>query len=132
MKAVGITNQRETCLFWDKATGEPIHRALVWQDRRTADLCADLKSRGLEEMVRAKTGLVFDPYFLEQRRHGCYWIMSRGQENALKGETCCLEPLILGSRGNYVEHMSQIRRMRLERCSTTFTQMIGIQSCFNY
>ena len=43
MKAVGITNQRETCLFWDKATGEPIHRALVWQDRRTADLCADLK-----------------------------------------------------------------------------------------
>ena len=63
VKAVGITNQRETCLFWDKATGEPIHRALVWQDRRTADLCADLKSRGLEEMVRAKTGLVLDPYF---------------------------------------------------------------------
>lgn len=61
--AVGITNQRETSLFWDRATGEPAHRALVWQDRRTADQCAALKAAGHEAMVRAKTGLVLDPYF---------------------------------------------------------------------
>lgn len=61
--AIGITNQRETCLFWDRISGEPIHRALVWQDRRTADLCAELKAEGREEDVRARTGLVLDPYF---------------------------------------------------------------------
>ncbi len=61
--AIGITNQRETCLFWDRVSGEPIHRALVWQDRRTADLCAQLKSEGKEADVRARTGLLLDPYF---------------------------------------------------------------------
>ncbi len=61
--AVGITNQRETSLFWDRKTGEPIHRALVWQDRRTADRCAQLKASGNEAEVRARTGLVLDPYF---------------------------------------------------------------------
>ncbi|MEC7984068.1 MAG: FGGY family carbohydrate kinase, partial [Myxococcota bacterium] len=63
IRAIGITNQRETCLFWDKHTGEPIHRALVWQDRRTADFCQELKDRGLSDTVRKKTGLVLDPYF---------------------------------------------------------------------
>jgi glycerol kinase len=63
IRAIGITNQRETLLFWNKETGEPIHRALVWQDRRTSQMCAELKSQGLEETVRAKTGLVLDPYF---------------------------------------------------------------------
>lgn len=63
IRAIGITNQRETCLFWDRETGAPIHRALVWQDRRTADRCASLKSAGHETMVREKTGLVLDPYF---------------------------------------------------------------------
>lgn len=61
--AIGITNQRETCVIWDRATGKPIHRALVWQDRRTADVCARLKADGIEPMVTAKTGLVLDPYF---------------------------------------------------------------------
>ncbi|MFT6159376.1 MAG: glycerol kinase [Myxococcota bacterium] len=61
--SIGITNQRETCLFWDRKTGEPIHRALVWQDRRTASRCATLKSDGHEDSVRKKTGLVLDPYF---------------------------------------------------------------------
>jgi glycerol kinase len=61
--AIGITNQRETSLFWDRATGEPIHRALVWQDRRTADACAALREAGHEAAVREKTGLVLDPYF---------------------------------------------------------------------
>ena len=61
--AIGITNQRETTLVWDRATGEPIHRAIVWQDRRTAAFCADLKRAGMEEEVRRRTGLLLDPYF---------------------------------------------------------------------
>lgn len=61
--AIGITNQRETTLLWDRATGKPLHRAIVWQDRRTAAICADLKAAGHEPMVTAKTGLLLDPYF---------------------------------------------------------------------
>ena len=61
--AVGLTNQRETVVVWDRSTGQPIHRAIGWQDRRTADLCASLKTEGTEEEVRAKTGLLLDPYF---------------------------------------------------------------------
>jgi glycerol kinase len=61
--AIGITNQRETIVIWDRATGRPIHNAIVWQDRRTADLCAALKADGVEPMVQAKTGLLLDPYF---------------------------------------------------------------------
>ena len=61
--AVGITNQRETSLFWDKETGEPIHRALVWQDRRTTQRCNELKEAGKEALFQSKTGLVLDPYF---------------------------------------------------------------------
>jgi glycerol kinase len=61
--AIGITNQRETTLLWDRATGRPVHRAIVWQDRRTADLCARLKAAGHEAKFAAKTGLLLDPYF---------------------------------------------------------------------
>jgi glycerol kinase len=63
VSAVGITNQRETTGLWRKENSKPLHRAIVWQDRRTADACAALKARGEEERVRAKTGLVLDPYF---------------------------------------------------------------------
>ncbi|HEX7117176.1 MAG TPA: glycerol kinase GlpK [Longimicrobiales bacterium] len=61
--AIGITNQRETVVVWDRATGEPVHRAIVWQDRRTAERCRALKAEGREEWIRARTGLVLDPYF---------------------------------------------------------------------
>ncbi|WMS43221.1 glycerol kinase GlpK [Acuticoccus sp. MNP-M23] len=61
--AIGITNQRETVAVWDRATFKPAHRAIVWQDRRTADYCAKLKADGLEPMVSEKTGLLLDPYF---------------------------------------------------------------------
>jgi glycerol kinase len=61
--AIGITNQRETVCVWDPSTGEPLHRALVWQDRRTADRCAELREQGHEELARGRTGLVLDPYF---------------------------------------------------------------------
>ena len=61
--AIGITNQRETTLIWDRATGKPIHNAIVWQDRRTEDVCARLRAAGHESAIAAKTGLVLDPYF---------------------------------------------------------------------
>ncbi|QOF72289.1 glycerol kinase GlpK [Aminobacter sp. SR38] len=61
--AIGITNQRETVVIWDRATGKPIHNAIVWQDRRTAPLCARLKKQGLEPKFTGKTGLLLDPYF---------------------------------------------------------------------
>ncbi len=61
--ALGITNQRETTIVWDKTTGEPIHNAIVWQDRRTAEYCHDLRDMGHEEMITHKTGLLLDPYF---------------------------------------------------------------------
>ncbi|WBU57577.1 glycerol kinase GlpK [Paracoccus sediminicola] len=61
--AIGITNQRETTLIWDRGTGRPIHRAIVWQDRRTADICVRMKSEGHESQVTDTTGLLLDPYF---------------------------------------------------------------------
>ncbi|MBI1362446.1 MAG: glycerol kinase GlpK [Proteobacteria bacterium] len=61
--AIGITNQRETTIIWDRKTGKPIHRAIVWQDRRTADMCLALKADGVEAEVTARTGLLLDPYF---------------------------------------------------------------------
>lgn len=60
---IGITNQRETMLVWDRETGRPIHNAIVWQDRRTAPICARLSAEGHEDLVRARTGLLIDPYF---------------------------------------------------------------------
>src|SRR6185436_7536188 len=60
---IGITNQRETTVVWDRATGKPVHNAIVWQDRRTSDLCAELKRAGHEKMVSDRTGLLLDPYF---------------------------------------------------------------------
>jgi len=63
LDAIGITNQRETVVAWDPRSGEPVHRALVWQDRRTAARCDELKQQGHEQLVRERTGLVLDPYF---------------------------------------------------------------------
>ncbi len=63
LSAIGITNQRETAVLWSRETGEPVGRAIVWQDRRTAAVCDELKASGLEELFRRKTGLVLDPYF---------------------------------------------------------------------
>lgn len=63
LAGIGITNQRETVVVWDRVTGKPIHNAIVWQDRRTADRCEDLRRAGQEEEVTARTGLLLDPYF---------------------------------------------------------------------
>ena len=61
--AIGITNQRETAIVWDKNTGEPVYHAIVWQCRRTSEYCDSLKAKGLTEKFREKTGLVIDAYF---------------------------------------------------------------------
>jgi glycerol kinase len=63
LAAIGITNQRETTIIWDRETGKPVYNAIVWQDRRTAERCHQLKNEGMEETVRQKTGLLIDPYF---------------------------------------------------------------------
>jgi glycerol kinase len=63
LEAVGITNQRETVCVWDPDSGDPLHHAIVWQDRRTAERCAELREQGHEELIRERTGLVLDPYF---------------------------------------------------------------------
>jgi glycerol kinase len=84
--AVGITNQRETTVVWDRTTGKAIHRAIVWQDRRTADICAKLKEEGHEPTITTKTGLIIDPYFSGTK---AAWILDNvpgARERAVRGE----------------------------------------------
>jgi glycerol kinase len=84
--AVGITNQRETTIVWDRQTGEPIANAIVWQDRRTAELCKDLREVGAESLIRERTGLVIDPYFSGTK---LAWLLDQvpgARERAARGE----------------------------------------------
>ncbi|GAB4518057.1 MAG: glycerol kinase GlpK [Anaerolineae bacterium] len=86
LAAIGITNQRETTIVWDRKTGRPIHNAIVWQCRRTAPLCDALKARGLEQTIRAKTGLVVDAYFSGTK---IAWLLDNvpgARERAERGE----------------------------------------------
>ncbi|MBM3520096.1 MAG: glycerol kinase GlpK, partial [Alphaproteobacteria bacterium] len=88
VKAIGITNQRETTVVWDRKTGKPIHRAIVWQDRRTADHCAKLRAEGREARFAGKTGLLLDPYFSGTK---VAWILDRvkgARARAEAGELC--------------------------------------------
>ena len=83
---IGITNQRETTVLWDRKTGEPVYNAIVWQDRRTAEYCSELRERGLEETISDKTGLLIDPYFSATKIR---WILDHVegvQARALAGE----------------------------------------------
>jgi glycerol kinase len=83
---IGITNQRETTLLWERASGRPIHNAIVWQDRRTAPLCADMRAEGLADHVRKTTGLVIDPYFSGTKLHWLLENVSGARERAERGE----------------------------------------------
>lgn len=86
---IGITNQRETVVVWERATGRPIHRAIVWQDRRTSELCGQLKADGAEAMVSQKTGLLIDPYFSATK---LAWILDNvagARDAAERGELAC-------------------------------------------
>lgn len=84
IEAIGITNQRETTVVWDKHTGRPIYNAIVWQCRRTADFCEKLKSRGLEEKIKYKTGLVIDAYFSASK---IAWILANVKGARQKAES---------------------------------------------
>ena len=86
--AIGITNQRETTIIWDKTTGKPIYNAIVWQCRRTSDYCDELRRLGLTDMIREKTGLVLDPYFSATK---IKWILDHvegARDRAKNGELC--------------------------------------------
>ncbi|MBM4236224.1 MAG: glycerol kinase GlpK [Firmicutes bacterium] len=87
--AIGITNQRETVVFWDKNSGIPLTKAIVWQCRRTADLCRRLKEEGYEEEVRQKTGLLLDPYFSGSKIRWAMDNISAVSEAATEGRLCC-------------------------------------------
>ncbi|HUQ36285.1 MAG TPA: glycerol kinase GlpK [Aestuariivirga sp.] len=88
IRCLGITNQRETTVVWERKTGKAIHKAIVWQDRRTAEICAGLKAQGHEKLFTAKTGLLLDPYFSGTK---VSWILDQvrgARERAERGELC--------------------------------------------
>jgi len=91
IEAIGITNQRETTVVWDKETGEPVYNAIVWQDRRTSDYCDELRAQGYEDVVREKTGLVIDAYFVATK---VKWILDNVEGAREKAEA---GKLILGT-----------------------------------
>ena len=93
---IGITNQRETTLLWDRNTGEPIYNAIVWQDRRTADICETLKQQGCEPLITQKTGLLLDPYFSATK---IAWILNHvegARDKAVNGD------LLFGTVDSYL------------------------------
>ena len=99
IEACGITNQRETTIIWSKQTGEPIYPGIVWQDRRTSEYCSLLKSKGYEQKIRKKTGLLLDPYFSATK---IKWILDNvdgARERANKGE------LLFGTVDSYLIYM---------------------------
>ena len=88
VRAIGIANQRETTLIWERKTGRPIHKAIVWQDRRTAEVCRTMKARGLEPLFTQKTGLLLDPYFSGTK---AAWLLDHvdgARVRAEQGELC--------------------------------------------
>lgn len=88
LAAIGITNQRETVVAWDRSTGEPLYRALVWQDRRTATRCDELRAGDHEDAIRAKTGLVLDPYFSGTKIEWLLENVAGLRERAQTGDVC--------------------------------------------
>jgi glycerol kinase len=86
--AIGITNQRETAMVWDRASGEPIHRAIVWQSRQTAPICEALRARGLDDEVRSRTGLLIDAYFSATKVRFILDAVEGAQGRAERGELC--------------------------------------------
>ena len=94
--AIGITNQRETTLVWEKATGKPLHNAIVWQDRRTAEFCAEMREAGHEETITAKTGLLFDPYFSSTKLK---WILDQNEGSRTRAKN---GELLFGTVDTYI------------------------------
>ena len=134
--AIGITNQRETVVVWDRKTGDPVCNAIVWQDRRTADLCAKLRGEGHEPMFTARTGLLLDPYFSGTKLK---WILDNvegARDRAKKGELlfgtvdCFLIWKLTGGRVHATDATNAARTLlydiRKGRWSTTICDLLGI------
>lgn len=121
--AIGITNQRETTLVWDKHTGQTIYPAIVWQDRRTADACDTLKQAGHEEMVTARTGLLLDPYFSATKLN---WILTNvvgAHKRAAQGD------LLFGTVDSYLMwHLSGGRTHATDATNASRTMLFNIHT----
>ena len=100
IQAMGITNQRETTILWDKRTGEPVYKAIVWQSKQSNDICTDLKEKGYNQKFKDKTGLLIDPYFSATK---IKWILDKNSNNfsdnsfGIKLSTGSIGPLIIVS-----------------------------------
>jgi len=130
LTAVGIANQRETTIVWDRQTGEPLYNAIVWQDRRTAPFCERLREAGAESVVRERTGLVIDPYFSGTK---IAWLLDhiRAREHVPSAASSLSAPSIAGSSGisPAIARTRPIRRMLRAHCCITSTRGNGIRSC---
>lgn len=126
--AIGITNQRETTVVWDRNTGEPIYNAIVWQDRRTATFCDELKAKGLEKIIQQKTGLLADSYFSGTKIR---WILDNvtgAREKAVKGELCfgTIDTWLLWKLTNGKVHATDVSNAsRTMLCNITTCQWDG-------
>ena len=124
VRAIGITNQRETTLVWDRSTGKPIYNAIVWQDRRTAEFCNELKSQGHESAIQQRTGLVIDPYFSASK---ICWILDHvphARELAQAGR------LAFGTVDSWL--VSKLTRGRLhitDASNASRTMLLNIHTC---
>ncbi len=126
--AVGITNQRETVCVWDPSTGEPLHRAIVWQDRRTVERCEQLRAAGHEELVRARTGLVLDPYFSGTKIEWLLRNVDKLEPSVHVTARRCSARSMRGSSSSCAASTQQTPRTRRARCSMTSQRVAGIQN----
>jgi glycerol kinase len=108
--AIGITNQRETTVLWDRASGRPVHNAIVWQDRRTADFCAQLKREGREARVRERTGLTLDPYFSGTKLRWMLDHVEGARARAAKGELAfgTIDTYLIGRLSGAATHVTDV------------------------
>ena len=134
--AIGITNQRETTIVWDKATGQPVHRAIVWQDRRTADYCATLRADGHDKMISARTGLLADPYFSGTKLRWILQNVEGARARAERGELlfgtvdCYLIWKLTGGAAHVTDATNAARTLLYDihkgRWSRTICELLGI------
>ena len=122
--AIGITNQRETTVVWNRDTGKPIYNAIVWQDRRTASFCDELKAKGFDKIIQQKTGLVTDAYFSGTK---VKWILDNvagAREQAIKGELCfgTIDTWLLWKLTNGIVHATDVS-------NASRTMLCNIETC---
>jgi len=123
IRCVGITNQRETTIVWDRETGQPIYNAIVWQDRRTSDYCDALRARGLEATIQEKTGLLCDAYFSASKIHWILENVAGARQRAEKGE------LAFGTVDCFLLwHLSKGRSHRTDATNASRTQLFNIHT----